>query len=62
MIDIGWAILASSRGVDTTCVSTEVIDDLESNRDWLLVDSLLELNLVTLGDVHCVANRKSEFG
>lgn len=62
MIHVSWAILAGSGRVDTTGVATEVIDNLEGDGDWLLVDGLLEFALIALSDVDGVADGQSEFG
>jgi len=46
VIHIHGAILAGGGGIDTACVATEVINDLESDRDRLLVNGLFELSLI----------------
>lgn len=52
VVDIGWGVLAYVRGVYSTGVVSESIDDLEGNGDWALrVDSESELILISLSDV-----------
>jgi len=52
VVNILSGVLADAGLVDSGLVITEVTDDLESNGDWtLVVESIGELNLITLGDV-----------
>lgn len=62
MVYVAWTVLAHGRRVDTAGVAAKVVSDLEGDRDWLLVDCLLELNFVESRDVHRLPNCELERG
>jgi hypothetical protein len=52
MVDVIGGVLADSRGVDSTVVVPEAINNLESNGDWsMFVNSSSERFFVSLSDV-----------
>jgi len=62
VVHVSRTIFAGSRRVDTAGVAAEVVDDLEGDGDWLLVDGFLEFGLIALSDVERVADGQSKFG
>ena len=53
MVDISRSVFASVGNVDSASVVSESSNNLESNGNWsVLEDGMLELSLITLGDVN----------
>merc|ERR1719350_1335428 len=60
MVHILWTVFAGRRGVDSTGVIAEIVNDLEGYGDWLLIDGLFEFNLIARGDVHRLTDREDK--
>jgi hypothetical protein len=62
MVHVIRTVLANGGRVDTAGVAAEIVSDLEGHGDWLPVDGLFKLDLVTSCDVEGMAYGQLEGG